>query len=89
MLDVAMPLLNGLEAAHQVKQVLPAVKLMFVTMDEEPAVVAEAFRIGASAYLLKRCPPSELIAAFRQVAQGRSVHHAARGRLADRVAVER
>jgi DNA-binding NarL/FixJ family response regulator len=72
LLDVALPLLNGLEAAHQVKQLLPAVKLMFVTMDEEPAVVTEAFRLGASAYLLKRCAASELTAAFREVAQGRS-----------------
>lgn len=71
-LDVAMPLLNGLEAAHQLKRILPAVKLMFVTLNEEPAVVAEAFRIGASAYLLKRCSTSELMAAMREVAQGRS-----------------
>jgi DNA-binding NarL/FixJ family response regulator len=72
LLDVAMPLLNGLEAAHQIKQILPAVRVMFVTRNEEPAVVAKAFRIGTSAYLLKRCPASELMAAFREVAQGRA-----------------
>ena len=57
-LDVAMPLLNGLEAGRQIKQVLRSVKLIYVTMNEDPDIAAEAFRAGASAYLLKRSTPS-------------------------------
>ena len=71
-LDIAMPLLNGLEAGRQVKQSLPNTKLVFVTMHEDADVAAEAFRGGASAYLLKRSAPSELLTAIREVVRGRS-----------------
>lgn len=71
-LDIAMPLLNGLEAGRQVKQILRDVRLVFVTMNEDPDVAAEAFRGGASAYLLKCSDPSELITAIREVMHGRS-----------------
>jgi len=71
-LDVAMPLLNGLEAGRQIKQVLRTVKLIYVTMNEDPDIAAEAFRAGASAYLLKRSTPVELLTAIREVMLGRS-----------------
>jgi len=71
-IDIGMPLLNGLDAAYQVKQLLPSVKLLFVTMNTDPAVAAEAFRCGASGYLLKTCAASELIVAVREVLKGRS-----------------
>ena len=71
-LDVSMPLLNGLEAGRQIKQKLRHVKLVFVTMNEDPDLAAEAFRIGASGYLLKRSAASELTTAIREVMQGRS-----------------
>jgi DNA-binding NarL/FixJ family response regulator len=71
-LDIAMPVLNGLDAGRQVKQLLPAVKLVFLTMNEDPDLAAEAFRAGASAYLLKGSEPSELITAIREVMNGRS-----------------
>ena len=71
-LDVAMPLLNGLEAGRQIKQVLRSVKLIYVTMNEDPDIAAEAFRVGASAYLLKRSTPTELLTAIREVMLGRS-----------------
>jgi DNA-binding NarL/FixJ family response regulator len=71
-LDISMPLLNGLEAGRQIKQALPLVKLVFVTMNEDPDLAAEAFRAGASAYLVKRCAASELVAAVQEVLQGRS-----------------
>ena len=71
-LDISMPLLNGLEAARQIKQKLRDVKLVFLTMDEDAFIAAEAFRAGASAYLLKRSEVSELAAAIRAVMQGRS-----------------
>jgi DNA-binding NarL/FixJ family response regulator len=70
--DISMPLLNGLEAGRQIKQKLKTVKLVFLTMNEDPDLAAEAFRSGASAYLLKRSAASELVAAIREVVQGRS-----------------
>jgi len=71
-LDVAMPLLNGLDAARQLKRVMPKVKVIFLTMSEDPDVAAEAFRAGASGYLLKNSAASELLQAIREVARGRS-----------------
>jgi DNA-binding NarL/FixJ family response regulator len=71
-LDIAMPSLNGLEAARRVKKVLPNVKLVFLTMYEDPDLAAEAFRAGASAYLLKRSAATELSTAISEAMQGRS-----------------
>jgi DNA-binding NarL/FixJ family response regulator len=71
-LDIAMPLLNGLAAGRQIKQTLKTTKLVFLTMNEDPDLAAEAFRIGASAYLLKRSVASELTTAIREVMNGRS-----------------
>jgi DNA-binding NarL/FixJ family response regulator len=71
-LDISMPLLNGLEAGRQIKQKSPGVKLVFLTMNEDADLAAEAMRSGASAYLLKRSAASELLTAIREVMQGRS-----------------
>ena len=71
-LDVAMPLLNGLDAARQLKRDMPEVKVIFLTMSEDPDVAAEAFRVGASGYLLKNSAASELLQAIREVSRGRS-----------------
>ena len=71
-LDVAMPLLNGLDAARRLKQDLPEIKLIFLTMSEDADVAAEALRIGASGYLLKNSAASELRRAIRDVFRGRS-----------------
>jgi DNA-binding NarL/FixJ family response regulator len=71
-LDIGMPVLNGLEAGRQIKQTLREVRLVFLTMNEDPDLAAEAFRAGASAYLLKRSAASELMVAIREVIQGRS-----------------
>ena len=71
-LDISMPLLNGLEAGRQIKQKLRHVKLVFLTMNEDADLAAEAFRCGASAYLLKRSAASELGTAIREVMNGRS-----------------
>ena len=71
-IDIGMPLLNGLDAGYQVKQLLPSVKLVFLTMNTDPVLAAEAFRRGASGYLLKTCAASELIAAVREVLKGMS-----------------
>jgi DNA-binding NarL/FixJ family response regulator len=71
-LDIGMPLLNGLDAGRQIKQLRKTVKLVFVTMNEDGELAAEAFRAGASAYLLKRSAASELLLAIREVMKGRS-----------------
>jgi DNA-binding NarL/FixJ family response regulator len=71
-LDIGMPLLNGLEAGRQIKQAFPAIKLVYLTMNEDTDLAAEAFRAGASAYLLKRSATVELLTAIREVTNGRS-----------------
>src|SRR5215469_15184917 len=70
--DIAMPILNGLDASQQVKEFLPAVKLVFLTMNCEIDLAAEAFRRGASGYLLKTCAASEMVTAVREVLRGKS-----------------
>jgi DNA-binding NarL/FixJ family response regulator len=70
--DVGMPLLNGLDAASQVKELLGSVKFVFLTMNTDPTLAAEAFRRGASGYVLKSCAASELILAVREVLKGKS-----------------
>jgi DNA-binding NarL/FixJ family response regulator len=71
-LDIAMPLLNGLDAARQLKKTMPAIKLVFLTMSEDPDLAHEAFRIGASGYLLKTSASSELSMAINEALCGRS-----------------
>ena len=71
-LDIAMPTLNGLEAARQIRQRVRDVKLVFLTMNEDADLAVEALRIGASGYLLKRSAASELLTAIREVMEGRS-----------------
>jgi DNA-binding NarL/FixJ family response regulator len=70
--DIAMPILNGLDAGQQVKEMLPAVKLVFLTMNPDPEVAAEAFRRGASGYLLKTSAADEMVLAVRKVLRGMS-----------------
>lgn len=70
--DVAMPILNGLDAGRQVKELLPGVKLVYLTMNSDADVAAEAFRRGASGYLLKTCAANEMVTAVRQVLRGKS-----------------
>jgi len=71
-IDVGMPLLNGLDAGQQIKQLLRSVKLVYLTMNQDADLAAEAFRRGASAYLLKTCAASELTIAVREVLRGKS-----------------
>jgi DNA-binding NarL/FixJ family response regulator len=71
-LDVAMPLLNGLDAARYIRKMDPSIKMVFVTVSEDPDIAAEAFRAGGSAYLLKRSAGAELLTAIHEVLKGRS-----------------
>ena len=70
--DIAMPMLNGLDAARKLKRLMPAVKVIFLTVNEDPDLAAEAFRSGGSAFLLKHSAASELREAIANVVQGRS-----------------
>ena len=56
-LDISMPLLNGLDAARQLKRTMPAVKLVFLTMNENPDLASEAFRAGALGIFSRTPPP--------------------------------
>jgi DNA-binding NarL/FixJ family response regulator len=71
-LDIGMPTMNGLSAGQRLKQILPTVKLVYLTMNQDPDMASEAFRLGASAYLLKTSAGSELIGALREVLRGGS-----------------
>jgi DNA-binding NarL/FixJ family response regulator len=70
LLDIGMPILNGIEAARHFRKVSPQTKIVVVTAHNEPEYVVEAFRAGASGYVLKRCAVSELVVAIRQVMDG-------------------
>lgn len=72
LVDIEMPILNGLDAGQQIKEIMPAVKLIFLTVNNDPMLAAEALRRGASGYLLKTCAASELVAAVHQVLRGES-----------------
>jgi DNA-binding NarL/FixJ family response regulator len=72
LLDVSMPLLNGIDAAAQLKKLQPRVKIIFVTMHADTDYVRSAFEAGASAYLLKRSAVDELEQAIRAVMAGHS-----------------
>ena len=70
LLDISMPLLNGLDAARQLTKLVPESKVIILTMHASPTYATEAFQAGASGYLLKRSAVSELIQAIQSVLQG-------------------
>jgi DNA-binding NarL/FixJ family response regulator len=70
LLDIGMPVLNGLDAGKQLKALLPAVKLVYLTMVTDPQVALEAFDRGASGFLLKTCVADEVVSAVREALRG-------------------
>jgi DNA-binding NarL/FixJ family response regulator len=70
LLDISMPLLNGIDAARQLSRKAPRMKIIFLTMHADAAYVTAAFRAGASGYLLKRSAAGELVRAIREVLNG-------------------
>jgi DNA-binding NarL/FixJ family response regulator len=72
LLDIGMPNLNGLDAGEQIKRKMPEVKLVFLTMNQGADVAADAFRRGASAYVLKQSAAEELLTALRKVIRNES-----------------
>lgn len=69
-LDIGMPILNGLSAGQKLKQKVPLVKLVYLTMNNDPDLAGEAFRLGASAFLLKNSAAAELRKALQEVVRG-------------------
>jgi DNA-binding NarL/FixJ family response regulator len=69
-LDIGMPALNGLDAAEQLKQFLPNVKFVFLTMKDDPNLAAAALKLGKVGYVLKHSLSSELLHAASEVLQG-------------------
>lgn len=72
LLDIAMPRLNGIEAARKLKKQHPHMKVIFVTMHADASYINAAFKAGASGYLLKRSAGQELIQAIHVVMRGDS-----------------
>ncbi len=69
-LDVGMPMMNGISLGEELKKLLPKTKLIYLTMNHDLDTAAEAFRLGASGYVLKSAAGSELISAIREVLHG-------------------
>lgn len=69
-LDICMPKMNGLNVCSRLKQLLPKVKVIFLTMDQDVDTAGEAFRAGAAGYVLKTSAASELTEAIREVMRG-------------------
>jgi len=72
LVDIAMPVMNGLEAATRIKAVLPEVKVIYLTMNSDPQIAVHAFDAGASGFILKTCAASDLLLAIRSVVQDRT-----------------
>jgi DNA-binding NarL/FixJ family response regulator len=71
-LDISMPRMNGLNAGRRLRKLIPGVKLIYLTMNHDPELAAEAIRLGANGYILKNSSGRELVEAIRKVARGNS-----------------
>jgi DNA-binding NarL/FixJ family response regulator len=78
-LDISMPVVNGLEAAREIRQAAPQTKIVFLSQQSDKAFVQEAFRAGASAYVLKQFATSDLKPALQSALEGRRYISAALG----------
>jgi DNA-binding NarL/FixJ family response regulator len=71
LVDVSMPVLNGLEAAKRIKRQLPNLKILCVTIATDPEVIDESLRLGLDGYVIKTCAPTELLTAIRFALEGK------------------
>jgi DNA-binding NarL/FixJ family response regulator len=69
-MDIAMPLLNGLDAADQLKLISPKTRVVILTMNQDLEIAGGALRRGAAGFLLKTSAGTELISALREVLRG-------------------
>jgi DNA-binding NarL/FixJ family response regulator len=72
LVDIVMPLVNSIEATRRLRKTSPATKVVIVTAHADPQYVVEAFRAGASGFVLKSCAVSELVVAIRAVLSGQT-----------------
>ena len=70
LVDVGMPLLNGLDAWSELRKLLPKLKIIFLTMNPDPILANEALRLGAAGYLLKSSEGEELLLAVHNALRG-------------------
>jgi DNA-binding NarL/FixJ family response regulator len=70
LMDIQLPDISGIECTAQLKQLMPSVQIIMVTVYEDTDRIYKALRAGACGYLLKRCTPEELINAIHEVKQG-------------------
>jgi DNA-binding NarL/FixJ family response regulator len=70
--DVGMPLLNGLDAARKIKEQLPNIRFVFLTMQDDPTLAAAALELGAIGFVLKHSAGLELLKAVDYVLQGKA-----------------
>jgi len=68
--DISMPNLNGIDAARMLRQDIPSIKILFLTMHSDFLLIGDAFRAGASGFVLKSCDMSELVKAIHSIAKG-------------------
>jgi len=71
-LDISMPGLNGMDACAQLRRKMPGMKFVFLTVNEDPDIAAEAISLGASGYLLKSSASAELFTAIEQALAGKT-----------------
>src|SRR5215831_6232074 len=68
--DISMPNLSGIDAARMLRQDIPSIKILFLTMHSDFLLIGDAFRAGASGFVLKSCDMSELVKAIHSIAKG-------------------
>jgi DNA-binding NarL/FixJ family response regulator len=71
LLDIELPTLNGIEAARQIRELVPASKIIFLSLESSADVVQEAFSLGARGYVVKANAASDLLAAVETVISGK------------------
>src|SRR2546430_1937965 len=72
LMDVAMPVMNGIEAARRILAANPAIGVLMLSMHQDESYVLRSLKAGAKGYLLKDSPREDVLAAIRAVAEGRS-----------------
>ncbi len=70
MMDIDMPVMNGLEATIQIKKKFPSIRIMVLTMHDEAALIKRIMEVGADGYMLKNADQQELVSAIRKIAAG-------------------
>jgi len=70
LMDIKLPRMSGIQCVTELKKILPEVQVIMVTVYEDSDRIFKALKAGASGYLVKSCPPEQLIAAIRDVFAG-------------------